>query len=41
MGADNQAESVFKRNHLSAIAKMQDLAWRGATGSPMVQIATP
>jgi hypothetical protein len=39
MGADNHTESVFKRNCLPAIAKIkQDLAWRGATGSPMVQI---
>ena len=39
MGADNQAKRVFERNRLSAIAKIkQDLTWRGATGSPMVQI---
>jgi hypothetical protein len=37
MGADNQAERVLKRN--SVIAKIkQDLAWSGATDSPMVQI---
>jgi hypothetical protein len=39
MGADNQAESVFECNRLSAIGKIKrDLAWRGPTGSPMVQI---
>jgi hypothetical protein len=39
MGADNQAKSGFERNRLSAIAKIKrDLAWRGATGSAMVQI---
>jgi hypothetical protein len=33
------AESGFERNRLSAIAKVkQDIAWRGPTGSPMVQI---
>jgi hypothetical protein len=33
------AESGSERNRLSAIAKIkQDIAWRGPTGFPMVQI---
>jgi hypothetical protein len=39
MGADNQAESILERNHLSATAKIkQDLAWRSVAGVPMSQI---
>jgi hypothetical protein len=39
MGADNQADGILERKHLSAIAKIkQDLAWRSVTGVPMSQI---
>ena len=39
MGADNQADGILERNHLSAIAKIkQDLAWRSVTGVPMSQM---